>query len=122
MRPTSGTAVSVTVPGIQWTRVRGPVGRKRGPQDVLGRNIDDDRELLEASYKLRYRVYCLERRFLKAADYPDQLEYDEFDRSSIHIGLVNRDRETLATSRLVTAIFERAPGSRATLTMRTMPS
>ena len=102
MSVSSSTAMSVGA-RLQWNRVSRPVRRTHGPQDVLGRSIDNDRELLEASYQLRYRVYCLERRFLKAADYPDQLEYDEFDRSSIHIGLINRLRETLATSRLVTA-------------------
>jgi N-acyl amino acid synthase of PEP-CTERM/exosortase system len=52
------------------------------------RTLDDDPVLLEQSYRLRYQVYCMERRFLPAGDYPDQREWDEFDADSIHVGAV----------------------------------
>jgi N-acyl-L-homoserine lactone synthetase len=68
---------------------------------VEGRQIDADPSLLDASYRLRYQVYCLERRFLKPDDYPDHVEQDEFDRHSVHLGVVNHDGELLATARLV---------------------
>jgi N-acyl-L-homoserine lactone synthetase len=68
---------------------------------VDGRQIDDEPFLMDASYRLRYQVYCLERSFLKANDYPDQRERDEFDRHSIHVGVVEDDGELLATARLV---------------------
>lgn len=63
--------------------------------------LDDDPALLQASYALRFQVYCNERQFLPAEDYPDQLETDEFDRHSIHMGVVNLQGELAATSRLV---------------------
>jgi N-acyl-L-homoserine lactone synthetase len=68
---------------------------------MTGVRIDDDPHLLEASYRLRYQVYCVERAFLSAADYPSQLETDEFDRYSLHLGVVDRDGELKATSRLI---------------------
>jgi N-acyl-L-homoserine lactone synthetase len=73
----------------------------RWDERVEGRRIDGDPSLLDASYRLRYQVYCLERSFLNGADYPSQMEQDEFDRHSIHIGVVNHDGELLATARLV---------------------
>ena len=39
-------------------------------------------DLLAQSYRLRYQVYCLERKFLPAEDYPAGLELDEFDSHS----------------------------------------
>jgi N-acyl amino acid synthase of PEP-CTERM/exosortase system len=63
--------------------------------------LDDHPELLRASYALRYQVYCLERHFLAPDDYPDQLETDEFDQHSIHMGVVNAQGELAATARLV---------------------
>jgi len=53
------------------------------------RPIDDVPQLLENSYSLRYQVYCVERKFLPARDYPAGLEIDEFDRHSIHVGAVD---------------------------------
>jgi N-acyl amino acid synthase of PEP-CTERM/exosortase system len=71
------------------------------PQYFTGLVIDDQPELLRQSYALRYQVYCLERRFLPAADYPDQLETDAFDDHSIHLGVINTKGELVATARLV---------------------
>ena len=63
--------------------------------------IDDMPALLEASYVLRYQVYCRERSFLPAHDYPEQFESDAFDRNSVHLGVVNTQGELVATARLV---------------------
>jgi N-acyl amino acid synthase of PEP-CTERM/exosortase system len=41
-------------------------------------------ELREATYRLRYEVYCVENTFLVASDYPDGLERDEYDDRSLH--------------------------------------
>src|SRR5260370_2326851 len=67
------------------------------------RPLDDLPELLEKSYRLRYHVYCLERRFLRADDYPQGLETDEFDRHSIHVGVVDARGELAGTARIVKA-------------------
>lgn len=63
--------------------------------------LDDSPHLLEQSYRLRYQVYCLERKFLPASDYPDQREIDEFDCHSVHVGVVDADGELAATARLI---------------------
>lgn len=63
--------------------------------------LDQDPTLLDKSYRLRYQVYCIERGFLDAAKYPDRLERDEFDRYSLHLGVLDRDGDLKATSRLI---------------------
>lgn len=65
------------------------------------RGIDDNPLLLAQSYRLRYQVYCVERHFLRAEDYPDKLESDTFDRHSIHVGAVDAQGELAATARIV---------------------
>jgi phenylacetate-CoA ligase len=65
------------------------------------RPIDDVPELLEKSYGLRYQVYCLERKFLRAEHYPQGLEIDEFDGHSIHVGAVDARGELAGTARAV---------------------
>ena len=80
---------------------------KSGPIDTGGigyfqaRPIDDVPQLLDKSYSLRYQVYCLERKFLRAEDYPQGLEIDEFDRHSIHVGAVDARGELAGTARAV---------------------
>ena len=66
-----------------------------------GRQIDSDPRLMDESHQLRYQVYCVERHFLNPNDYPDRREYDEFDRHSLHLGVLSPDGALLATARLV---------------------
>jgi len=75
--------------------------KRRRERAIEGRVIDNDPMLMDLSYRLRYQVYCVERGFLNAGDYPDRLERDEFDRFSLHIGVLNDERGLIATSRLV---------------------
>ncbi|HYJ95214.1 MAG TPA: GNAT family N-acyltransferase, partial [Vicinamibacterales bacterium] len=70
-------------------------------QWLEGRQIDSDGRLMDESLQLRYQVYCVERRFLNPDDYPDQRERDEFDRHSLHLGVLSPDGALLATARLV---------------------
>jgi N-acyl amino acid synthase of PEP-CTERM/exosortase system len=63
--------------------------------------LDETPRLLNDSYSLRYQVYCLERGFLRAADYPDHLETDVFDRHSVHVGVVTSQGVLVATARLI---------------------
>jgi N-acyl-L-homoserine lactone synthetase len=65
------------------------------------RTIDDDPRLLEQSYRLRYQVYCVERGFLDAADYPDGREIDEFDAHSVHLALLDAEGVMIGTARLI---------------------
>jgi N-acyl-L-homoserine lactone synthetase len=68
---------------------------------IEGRRLDGDARLMEESFRLRYQVYCVERSFLNANDYPEQLERDEFDRYSVHVGIVDRQQSLVASSRLI---------------------
>jgi N-acyl amino acid synthase of PEP-CTERM/exosortase system len=63
--------------------------------------IDDSPQLLEESYQLRYQVYCLERKFLAASAYPNRLEVDEFDRDSVHVGVIDGNGNLAGTARIV---------------------
>ncbi len=59
--------------------------------------------LLAAVFSLRYRVYCLDRGFLPANDYPDGLEIDKFDRQSTHFCAFDRQERVIGSVRLVRA-------------------
>jgi len=63
--------------------------------------IIDGTKYLRDSYALRYEVYCHERNFLNAEDYPSKLEIDHFDEHAIHIGAINPEGELVGTLRLV---------------------
>lgn len=76
------------------------LGRIQVP-DFQPRMIGDDPALLEQSYRLRYQVYCVEREYLNADDYPDQRETDEFDGDSVHVGAVDSCGELVGTARLI---------------------
>jgi N-acyl amino acid synthase of PEP-CTERM/exosortase system len=57
--------------------------------------------MLEEIYRLRYEVYCLERKFLSADDFPDGLESDEYDPCSTQIAAYNLDDVIVGSVRLV---------------------
>jgi N-acyl amino acid synthase of PEP-CTERM/exosortase system len=65
--------------------------------------LDGSPVMLEKSYRLRYQVYCIERGFLPAENYPNGLEIDEFDCDSAHVGVVDPDGELAGTARVVPA-------------------
>jgi N-acyl amino acid synthase of PEP-CTERM/exosortase system len=67
------------------------------------RILDDDPDLLEQSFRLRYQVYCVERAFLEASAYPDQRETDEFDDHSLHVGAVDASGSLAGTARVIKA-------------------
>ena len=63
--------------------------------------LDHDPRWLDACYRLRYRVYCHEKQFLRPEDYPDGREIDEFDALSVHVGAIDADGELGGTARVV---------------------
>jgi N-acyl-L-homoserine lactone synthetase len=71
------------------------------PAVFYPRVLDDDPELLDQCYRLRYRVYCQEKQFLDPNDYPDGREIDQFDPFSIHVGAIDSDGELGGTARVV---------------------
>jgi N-acyl-L-homoserine lactone synthetase len=94
--------------GIEW-KAPSSIGPSIGRQKLEIRQIDDDPLLMEQSYRLRYQVYCLERNFLNASNYPDQLECDEFDRFSLHAGVLGHDHRLVGTLRLVKVSIDDLP-------------
>jgi N-acyl amino acid synthase of PEP-CTERM/exosortase system len=71
--------------------------------------IDDSPELMQEHYRLRYQVYCLERKFLPAVNFPLELERDDFDRHSVHVGAID-DCGVLAGTGRVVKITAAGPG------------
>jgi len=63
--------------------------------------LDGNQHLIDESYRLRYQVYCHERHFLPAEDYPTQLEIDAYDPYSVHLGVLNNQDQLVATARMV---------------------
>lgn len=62
---------------------------------------DANSSVLQEVFALRYRVYCLERKFLPVEPYPDGLESDEYDQCSTHFAACNRDDQVVGTLRLI---------------------
>jgi N-acyl-L-homoserine lactone synthetase len=93
---------------VPWSAPR-PIGRRIDRDELVIRQIDDDPALMDQSYRLRYQVYCVERGFLNHANYPDQLERDEFDSVSLHAGVVSQQHQLVATLRLVKICLEELP-------------
>lgn len=58
-------------------------------------------EDIEATYRIRYQVYCLERGFLDRDAYPEQLERDEFDQHALHILASHTNGAPAGSARLV---------------------
>jgi N-acyl-L-homoserine lactone synthetase len=77
-----------------------PAGGLQVP-GFLPRTISDDPALLEQSYRLRYQVYCVERKYLNAGDYPDGRETDDFDKDSVHVGAIDSCGQLAGTARLI---------------------
>lgn len=73
------------------------------------RAIDDVPELMWEHYRLRYQVYCLERKFLPAANFPLGLEMDDFDRHAVHVGAIDAWGALAGTARVV-SVTTAGPG------------
>jgi N-acyl amino acid synthase of PEP-CTERM/exosortase system len=62
----------------------------------------DTPELQQEAYRLRYQVYCIERKFEDPSQNPSGLERDEYDNHSVQALLLHREsRKTVGTIRLV---------------------
>ncbi len=62
--------------------------------------ISDD--LKNEVYRLRYQVYCIDNKYLNFEDYPDDLEFDDYDQHSVHFLIRRRSQGTfMATTRLI---------------------
>lgn len=52
-------------------------------------------------FSFRYNIYCLTDRLLDAANYPNQIEFDEFDKSSYQFGVFDNRNRVVGTFRLI---------------------
>ena len=57
--------------------------------------IADRPPLLQAVYRLRYQVYCVEQSFERSEAYPEQVETDVYDLHSVHAALVHKTSRTV---------------------------
>ena len=63
--------------------------------------VDNNKDLLTATYRLRYEIFCNETHFLNSGDYPDGIETDIYDNHSLHFAALNPKGDVVATVRLV---------------------
>lgn len=63
--------------------------------------LDDSAQLLNLSYRLRYQSFCLERLFFSKDQFPLELESDAFDRTSVHVGVLDAHDQLVGTARVV---------------------
>ncbi len=72
--------------------------RKAG-SGILVKQVTSEKELSDV-FRVRYRVYCLERGYERLEDYPNGLEMDEYDPHSIHF-IAYVDSLPIGTARLI---------------------
>lgn len=56
---------------------------------------------LERCYRLRFQVYCKEKRWLPSENYPDGLEIDEYDDKAVHIIALDEDLQVVGMMRIL---------------------
>jgi N-acyl amino acid synthase of PEP-CTERM/exosortase system len=56
---------------------------------------------MEDVFRLRYRVYCEEKNFLPAEDYPQGFESDEFDENAVHFIVYGDDLLPVGYMRII---------------------
>lgn len=69
-------------------------------------------ELLQKIYRLRYEVYGEQCGFIRQEDFPDGLETDEFDDTSIHFAALKPCGEVVGTMRLILPSNKKLPVQR----------
>jgi N-acyl-L-homoserine lactone synthetase len=63
------------------------------------KKVESDDEISEV-YKLRYNVYCQEKKFEEENEFPDQLEIDEYDVYAVHF-LAKKNDRVVGTARMI---------------------
>jgi len=69
-------------------------------------NIAKTQKEKEAVYKLRYDVYCREKKYLKEENYSESLEYDIFDKFATHFIARDGDGEVVGSLRLIPRVAD----------------
>jgi N-acyl-L-homoserine lactone synthetase len=60
-----------------------------------------DSDLLERIYRFRYFILCEEQKVFKEEDYPDGMEYDEYDQYATHFVALDKNDTIAACFRLI---------------------
>lgn len=66
-------------------------------------------ELLEEAFRLRFQVYCRERRFIREEDCPEGFETDMFDAHAVHFGAFAAGEQMVGAVRLILPTCEKFP-------------
>jgi N-acyl-L-homoserine lactone synthetase len=68
--------------------------------DLYFKTADTDFEL-QSCYRLRFQVYCKEKRWLPAGNFPDGLEIDEYDEKAVHVIALDEDFTIVGLMRIL---------------------
>ena len=63
------------------------------------KKVESEDEFSEV-YKLRYNVYCQEKKFEQENEHPDQIEVDEYDVYAVHF-LAKKNDRVVGTARMI---------------------
>jgi len=63
--------------------------------------FESDPSLMDRIFELRYQIYCQERQYLPAMNYPDKRESDEYDATAVHFAAFNLKEDLVGYVRLV---------------------
>lgn len=87
--------------------------------------VADSNFELEKSYRLRYNVYCQEKKWLAEYDCPDGLEKDTYDEYAVNVIALDEDFEVVGLMRILqqknygTLPFEKHPSLQGNKVMAT---
>ena len=69
---------------------------------TANRNDADYKEIMQEIYRLRFKVYCEEWGFEKPDNYPDGMEYNEYDDISEHFYIKSKEDDSIiGTARII---------------------
>jgi len=72
-----------------------------GCKEMYTYRMVENAEEKKLIYKLRYDIYCEEKRWLDSSNYLERLESDEYDNSSIHFGAFDINNILVGSVRLI---------------------
>jgi len=79
-------------------------------QNELYFKVADTDFELQSCYRLRYKVYCEEKRWISPSKFPDKMEIDEYDEKAVHVIAMNQDFQVVGLMRILyEKDFDRLP-------------
>lgn len=73
---------------------------ERVDNDLYFKTAETDLDF-EKCYRLRYQVYCEEKRWLSPDDFPDKMEKDEYDSKAAHVMALDADFNCVGIMRII---------------------